>query len=75
MNSALEFAVRALTIISAAADVGMEIADLIRLLRFRVETMQKEKRDPTADEWRELNDKIAELRARLQTKVEESPAK
>lgn len=65
MGSALALAMELLSALPALIEAGRDIAGLVKEGNETLAKAQAEGRDPTKEEWDELNKKIAELRAEL----------
>jgi len=65
MPPILDFAFKALSWALIAAQRGTEVVELLSETKSAVERMVLEKRDPTAEEWEILNQRIEILRSNL----------
>lgn len=65
MTGALQFASLVIQLAGMAARVGGDVIDILDWGRARVEAMRGENRDPSPDEWSEINRKITEAREQL----------
>lgn len=65
MPQAVMFAIQALTALPGLVKAGIDITNMVTEATSKLELMQKEKRDPTVDEWNALNTQIANLRNQL----------
>lgn len=65
MGAALPFAIQLLSALPALIKAGMDVTALIQDSTAKIRVMEAEKRDPTPQEWSELNAKIKALRAEL----------
>jgi len=63
--SALVYATQLLGALPALLEVGANVMGLITTGSARLQQMASEGRDPTAEEWDELNARIAALRGEL----------
>lgn len=65
MTGALEFAALVIQLAGMAARVGGDVIDILDWGKARVDAMRSEGRDPTDEEWDEINGKIDAARASL----------
>ncbi len=61
--NALAFAIQALTSIPMLIGAGIDVVDMVNKTTDDLNRMQNENRDPTAEEWDDLNKTIEALRA------------
>lgn len=62
---AIGFAIQLLTALPSLVKAGMDITALVQDSTAKLNQMQAEKRDPTPEEWDDLNAKIKALREEL----------
>ena len=62
---ALTYAIQLLSALPALIDAGMSIKNLVSDSTAALNKMQAEKRDPSPQEWQNLNDQITALRNQL----------
>jgi hypothetical protein len=65
MPAALSFALQLLQVAPSLISAGQELAEMLEWGRGRVQEMADQNRDPTDEEWNELNSRTQELRRRL----------
>ncbi len=65
MNPALLFAIQLFQSLPGLIAAGVEIKGLVDEYTAKLESMAAQKRDPSADEWLELNARIVSLRQKL----------
>jgi len=65
MTAALQFAAELIKYATLAAEVGMNVHELLRQGEAAVNAMVAEGRDPTDAEWEALNIRIAQIREKL----------
>lgn len=61
----IDYAIRAVGLLSELVSAGVEIVGFVRQTQARLQTMRSEERDPNEAEWKELNDQIEALRLQL----------
>lgn len=62
---ALPYVIQLLTALPSLVKAGMDITALVQEQTAKIQAMQAEKRDPTPQEWDELNARIKALRDEL----------
>lgn len=65
MNATLLMALQLLQVIPDLVAAGVEVKGLVDEYSTKLNAMAAEKRDPTAEEWAELNATIQRLRSQL----------
>lgn len=65
MMGGLAFAVNLLTALPALIQAGVDVTNLVNDSADKLKSMQDEKRDPSPQEWADLNAQIAALRGEL----------
>jgi hypothetical protein len=63
--NAVAYALQVLTALPQLIAAGAEITNTVTIARDRLQAMKDESREPTADEWTELNGEIERLRGQL----------
>lgn len=64
---ALMYAIQVLQALPTLIAAGQSVVTLVEQTNARLRVMQDERRDPTPEEWAELNATIARLRGELHT--------
>lgn len=65
MNAAIAYALQLLAALPSLIEAGVNVRNMIEKGRERIAAMQAEGRDPTDEEWAELNAEIEALNRRL----------
>lgn len=65
MNGALLMALQLMQSLPALVKAGQDIAELVQTQSAKIKAMADENRDPTSEEWYELNKQIDALRGQL----------
>jgi hypothetical protein len=65
METTLAFAVQLLSALPGLMAAGVEVTEMIERFTGKVADMKENGREPTEEEWKELNDEIARLRGDL----------
>ena len=65
MGTALAFGIELLTQIPALIAAGKDVISLVNSGKAKMQEFEREKRDPTSQEWLQLNAEIDDLRLRL----------